>query len=130
MNWMRKNLGLLPALIEALIQKPDTVSYPFTPAELSENYRGAVEINEENCKGCNLCVRDCPAMALELIRFDKKSYQLIHYPARCTSCGQCEAVCPHDAIYLVNDFVEATTNPDDLTRMLVERGLPRPEEDV
>ncbi|MEE4194777.1 MAG: 4Fe-4S binding protein [Anaerolineae bacterium] len=121
MNWFKRNLGLLPALLDALIKKPDTVDYPFSPMELSENYRGAVEINPENCRGCNQCVRDCPALALELIRHNRTTYQLIHYPSRCTSCGQCEQVCRFDAIYLVNQFVPATADPNELTRILVDR---------
>ena len=130
MNWFRKNFGVLPAMLEAIFKKPETVDYPFAPAHLSESYRGKVEINAENCTGCGLCVRECPALALELIRHSRTNYQLIHHPARCTSCGQCEQVCRHNAIHLVNQFVSATTDPDDLTKVLVDRGLPLPEQDV
>lgn len=129
MKWFRKHFGILPALVDALLKKPDTVSYPFTPMELSESYRGGVEINAENCTGCGLCVRDCPATALELNRHSRTSYQLIHYPTRCTSCGQCEQACRHDAIHLVNSFVNATINPDELTKILVDRGFFTPEQD-
>jgi hydrogenase-4 component H len=130
MNWFRKNFGILPALLDAILAKPDTVSYPFSPMELSENFRGAVEIHAENCVGCALCVRECPALALELVRHSRTNFQLIHYPARCTSCGQCEQACRHQAIHLTNHFVNATADPDDLTRILKDSGLPLPEQDV
>jgi len=118
MKWFRKYFGLVPALLDAILSKPDTVSYPFTPLELSENYRGKVLIQPENCIGCGLCVRDCPAMALELIRESRTNFQLVHYPTRCTSCGQCQLSCLHDAIYLTNQFVPSTATPEDLKIIL------------
>lgn len=124
MKWFRKNFGLLPALLDAIFAKPDTVAYPFAPLELSEQYRGAVEINTENCVGCGLCIRECPAMALELIRFSRTNFQLIHYPARCTSCGQCEQICRNQGIYLSNRFVAATTDPATLVMVLKDARLP------
>lgn len=118
MKWFRKYLGLLPALVEAVLAKPDTVAYPFAPLELPTTYRGMVMIHAENCIGCRLCVRDCPAMALALTREDRAHFQLLHYPARCTSCGQCQLSCLHDAIYLTNQFVPATVAPVDLKKVL------------
>ena len=36
----------------------------------------------------------------ELTRASRTNFLLLHYPMRCTSCGQCQLSCLHDAIYL------------------------------
>lgn len=58
--------------------------------------KGNVEINQDECKGCGLCVESCTTHALEL------SPELNHYgvlTARlkadlCSGCGICYYVCP------------------------------------
>jgi len=104
-----------------LKQGPRTVEYPFAPAELPEGYRGRVVINAENCRGCSLCVRDCPAEALELERQGKEQYRLIYHPDRCAYCGQCEVSCNFDAIYLSNEFIKGKVERDTFTIVLVDR---------
>ena len=98
-----------------------TVKFPFGPAELPEGYRGRVVIREENCRGCGLCVRDCPAFALELEREGRDAYRLIYHPERCAYCGQCELSCNFDAIYLSNEFVPGEPNRENLSVVLVDR---------
>jgi NADH:ubiquinone oxidoreductase subunit F (NADH-binding)/(2Fe-2S) ferredoxin len=48
----------------------------------------------ENCTGCMVCLRNCPAGA---IRGAKKEIHIIDEPL-CTRCGMCESVCKFDAI--------------------------------
>lgn len=63
---------------------------------MAEAARGKVEVNQEECKGCGLCVESCPVQAMELIP------ELNRYGARparqkadvCTGCGICYYVCP------------------------------------
>lgn len=58
--------------------------------------RGNVIINDEECKGCGLCIESCPPKCLEF------AHELSHYgvhPARyvgcdCTGCGICFYCCP------------------------------------
>ena len=121
--WLRfRTLAyILPQLVRSVIKGPRTVRFPFAPAEMPSGYRGRVVIKEENCRGCSLCVRDCPAMALELHREGKDVYRLIHYPDRCAYCGQCELSCNFDAIYLDNAFVRGTPRRETLTVVLVDR---------
>jgi len=118
---LRSLIYLLPQLWRVLRQGPRTVKFPFAPAELPASYRGRVLIRAENCRGCNMCVRDCPAMALELERNGRNVYKLIYHPERCAYCGQCELSCNFDAIYLTNDYVPGEPQREDLTVVLVDR---------
>lgn len=112
---------LLPQLWRTLIARPTTVRFPFAPPEIPDGYRGRVEIHPERCRGCGLCVRDCPAFALELERQDRHTFQLIYYPERCAYCGQCEVSCTSGAIYQTNAFVRGTDDLDTLSVTLVDR---------
>jgi len=128
---------LLPELWRTLLTRPITVRFPFAPLELPPYFRGKVTINPALCRGCGLCVRDCPAFALELERESdalgppvlskaegskgREKFRLIHYHDRCAYCGQCEASCRFGAIVLVNEFVQATPRCDALTQVMVER---------
>jgi Pyruvate/2-oxoacid:ferredoxin oxidoreductase delta subunit len=57
---------------------------------------GKIEVDQNECKGCGLCVESCVAQALEL------SPDLNHYGVRtarlianpCSGCGICYYVCP------------------------------------
>jgi ferredoxin len=48
----------------------------------------------ENCTGCQLCLRSCPA---EAIRGEKKERHWID-SQKCTKCGVCKSVCKFDAV--------------------------------
>ncbi len=64
--------------------------------------KGYVEIAIEECKGCNLCVINCPTDCLALNTSDTNSYGL-HYaylaqPEECIGCVNCAVMCPDAAI--------------------------------
>jgi Na+-translocating ferredoxin:NAD+ oxidoreductase RNF subunit RnfB len=48
----------------------------------------------ENCTGCTLCARNCPADA---ITGKRKEVHVID-PALCTRCDTCRQVCKFDAV--------------------------------
>ncbi|MBN1873537.1 MAG: 4Fe-4S dicluster domain-containing protein [Anaerolineae bacterium] len=121
MSLFRSFLYLWPQLWDALWHRPQTVAYPFAPPQLPAGFRGHVVINAENCRGCSMCVRDCPAAALELERQGKDKYRLIYHPERCAYCGQCEVSCNFDAIHLSNAFVKGATDQDTFKIILVDR---------
>jgi formate hydrogenlyase subunit 6/NADH:ubiquinone oxidoreductase subunit I len=117
----RYRIPLLSQLLRAFFNRPETVSFPFGPANIPAGFRGRVYVIEENCRGCSLCARDCPAGALEFNRTDKNNYTLEYHPDRCAYCGQCELSCNFDAIHLCSDFVQATQQRELLKVFLVDR---------
>jgi hydrogenase-4 component H len=108
-----KRFGLLSFIFDAFIKDPETVEYPFGPLELPENFRGAIEFLAENCTGCGLCARYCPANALHLDKKSREDYQLGYFPARCAYCGSCEDNCRYGAIFHSKNLVEPTKKPAD-----------------
>ena len=118
MGQMKKRLTLLTAVIEAMTNPPETVDYPFGELNLPEVFRGAILFDTEKCSGCGLCVKDCPAEALELIKKSREEYKLLHYPARCAYCGQCEDSCRRGAITFSNNLVGATISGEKLIVVL------------
>jgi len=112
---------MLPELWRTLFTKPITVRFPFGPLELPSYFRGKVVIDQVLCRGCGLCVRDCPAYALELEREGREKFRLIHYHDRCAYCGQCEVSCKFGAITLANEFVPAAPQRGALSQVMVDR---------
>ncbi|NVM43974.1 MAG: hydrogenase iron-sulfur subunit [Candidatus Lokiarchaeota archaeon] len=59
---------------------------------LITEYTG-IEINEEKCGMCKLCVNSCPYNAISI-----NSEKLIIDKFKCKACGMCVSVCPTNAI--------------------------------
>lgn len=65
-----------------------------------------IEIIEDWCKGCNLCIVRCPLDALE--DSDKLNKKGIYPPKlkeenECNFCRLCELICPDFAITVIPD---------------------------
>jgi 2-oxoglutarate ferredoxin oxidoreductase subunit delta len=72
--------------------------------------KGRIVVSEVYCKGCELCIAECPqhVMALDQERITPKGY----HPARliaegCTGCGICAIVCPEAAITVYREPIRA-----------------------
>jgi formate hydrogenlyase subunit 6/NADH:ubiquinone oxidoreductase subunit I len=97
--------GLLGDMLRALFQRPATRLYPFEREAAPERLRGRLRWNPERCTGCSLCVKDCPAGAIELIMIDraKKRFVLRYHADRCTFCAQCVQSCRPGCLEMSND---------------------------
>ncbi|GAB1415198.1 4Fe-4S binding protein [Paludibacter sp.] len=64
-------------------------------------FKGAIEVEIEKCKGCNLCVVACPSDVLALSKdANNKGYNFsfMNAPNACTGCTACAEVCPDACI--------------------------------
>ena len=82
-------------------RKPATISYPFGPLKIEPNYRGQISFEPDKCIGCRLCVKDCPAKAIEINNVgpkEDKKFDMTLDLSHCIYCCQCVDTCPKKAI--------------------------------
>ena len=64
--------------------------------------KGAIVVDTERCKGCNLCVVACPlhVIARNAKQVHKKGYTFAHQVLEdtCNGCASCATVCPDGCI--------------------------------
>ncbi len=73
--------------------------------------KGTIKVDELFCKGCELCVGECPqnVMALAMDRLTPKGYHPATLIAEgCTGCAICAVVCPEAAITVYREAVKVT----------------------
>lgn len=71
--------------------------------------KGAVVVNTERCKGCDLCVVTCPTNVLLLSKqVNAKGYNFAYMetPDACVGCSSCGHVCPDACITVYKVRVE------------------------
>ena len=60
--------------------------------------KGAVVVDVERCKGCELCIVTCPQQVLanKEAQVNSKGYHYVYMekPEDCTGCTNCSVVCP------------------------------------
>jgi NAD-dependent dihydropyrimidine dehydrogenase PreA subunit len=76
-----------------------------------------IEIIEDFCKGCEICVNICPITNLYKVgkvdkpvlrmseRFGYQGYPLVEVvdPSKCTGCRLCDHACPDLAIHVIKE---------------------------
>ena len=71
---------------------------------------GAVSVNQERCKGCDLCVVACPTkvLALQPKEVNNKGYHFAYMqnPEACIGCSSCATVCPDGCIEVYRVIVK------------------------
>lgn len=90
-------------LLKHVFKKPATLRYPSEKRKPIKGMRGRPIWDIERCVGCELCFRDCPSGAIEMIGKGSEA-EFKHYLDRCIFCGWCEEVCPTDAITMTEEY--------------------------
>ena len=85
-------------------KKPATVRYPYVKVTMPPEFRGKLVFDPAKCIGCKLCMRDCPAQAIEIVKVGEKRFEARIDQAKCIACGQCVDSCPKDTLKLTGDF--------------------------
>ena len=103
--------------------KAATQLYPFAPSSVTKGYRGKLVYDHTTCSGCKLCVRDCPAKAIEIVNIGKDGEKVFECHldlGHCIFCAQCAEVCPKKCLKVTNEFELGTVNSSDLKINLKE----------
>ena len=63
-----------------------------------------IKVDEELCKGCEICIDYCPTQALK--KSEKLNKRGIYPPEladeeKCNRCRYCELICPDFAIFVI-----------------------------
>jgi formate hydrogenlyase subunit 6/NADH:ubiquinone oxidoreductase subunit I len=97
--------AMLGDVFHSLFRRSATRQYPFERKEAPERLRGKLYWDPEKCTGCLLCVKDCPAQAIEVFMVDKanKRFAMRYHLDRCTFCEQCVVSCRQGALEMSND---------------------------
>lgn len=102
----------------SLFKKNSTQLYPFEQTPTPERFRGNLHYTPSACTGCCLCVKDCPAKAIELVTLDRaaKRFVLKYHMDRCVYCGQCVVNCRFKCMGMSNtDWEHASLNKKEFT---------------
>jgi len=69
----------------------------------------AIDVNEQTCTGCQLCVIVCPSecFAMEW----KTNKAVVIDEVSCIMCMNCEDICPPDCIHIAVDATPPVVRP-------------------
>ena len=70
---------------------------------------GAVVVDTETCKGCEVCIGSCPTNVLRMspvVNSKGYKYAYMENPDNCTGCSNCSIVCPDAAITVYRTKLE------------------------
>lgn len=114
---------MLPDLVNSLFKEPVTERYPFERRSTPARLRGKLEWDPSKCTGCQLCVKDCPSEAIELVVIDKasKRFTMRYQVDRCTYCGQCVENCRFNCLSMSSEEWELAALSKDPFEMMYGR---------
>ena len=93
------------------IMTPATCNYPFEKTEMPDHFRGKILFVSENCIGCKICVRDCPARAILINKVADKVFEAEFRLDRCIYCAKCVDSCPKNALVSSKEYELAEIDP-------------------
>ena len=71
--------------------------------------RGAIVVDIEHCKGCEVCMVNCPTKTISMeLQVNSKGYHYAYManPEACIGCANCAVVCPDGVITVYKKRIE------------------------
>ena len=101
---MKQTGKVFPEALKNMFEKPATVDYPANRVDVFTDVRGKLVFYAPKCIGCRLCVRDCPAAAIEIEKTVDRQFKAVLNVDRCVFCGQCVDSCAKSALSCSGEF--------------------------
>lgn len=98
---MAKFMAFTGVVLKNLFHKPVTTAYPAVPREYPERTRGHIEIEDDKCILCGMCMRSCPPGAIKVDR-NAKTWEINRFD--CIQCGYCTEKCPKKCLSIVPGY--------------------------
>jgi formate hydrogenlyase subunit 6/NADH:ubiquinone oxidoreductase subunit I len=127
-------------ILVSFFSAPVTEKYPFEKPETADRFRGKLHFDPSKCTGCNLCSKDCPANALQIVIIDRAAKRFVarYNVARCVYCGQCVQSCKFKCLGMSKDDWELAAlhketfevkygREEDISTLLERLANPQPE---
>lgn len=99
--------AIIPQALVNLFSKPATRLFPFEESKVAEKTRGKVKFTQSLCIGCKLCMKDCPAAAIEIVKVADKKFKMVYHIDKCIYCAQCVYTCPKKALEMTENYALA-----------------------
>lgn len=71
--------------------------------------KGVIEVDNERCKGCGVCVSICPTKAIALntkVNSMGYNYCYMENPDACIGCSACGMICPDSVITVFKEKIK------------------------
>lgn len=111
---MKKPGKMLSEVLKSLFKKPATLRYPYIKEKMPKNFRGLINFIPEKCIGCKICMRDCPANVINIIKIADKKFEAEFKNDQCLFCAQCVESCPRDTLEVTPEYELATLDRSSL----------------
>ena len=113
---------MIKQVLQSVFKKPATINYPAQKSGMAKGFRGRLKFNPERCVGCKMCMRDCPAGAINIKEIGEKKFFMEIDLGKCIYCAQCVDSCFKKALEYTDEFELAQLDRNKLKIVFDEKG--------